>query len=138
MKKAFGFILVAASLLLVSGAQAQAQGLHVRADVPFNFVIGNTAYTAGSYDVQGATTNHALIVRSNGKQGMVLPVECTSSEPAKKTVLVFKEAGGEYFLYQIWTAGSDTGRQLPQPKGETRLAREGNTQEVIVAANLVK
>jgi len=53
-------------------------------------------------------------------------------------VLVFHRVGDEYFLYQIWTAGSTQGRELPQPKRETELARNGKTDDVIIAANLIQ
>lgn len=139
MKKAFGFALVAASLLLASGAQAQ--GLHVRADVPFDFVIGNNVYPAGNYDIERAlSSSNALVIRSDAKMTprFVLPLACTKGLPAEKTVLVFHRVGDEYFLYQIWTEGSTMGRELPQPKRETELARNGKADEVIIAANLIK
>ena len=139
MKKAFGFALVAASLLLASGAQAQ--GLHVRADVPFDFVVGNKVYPAGNYDIERKLSNsNALLISSDTKMTptFVLPNACTAGKPAAKSVLIFHRVGDEYFLYQIWTEGSTIGRELPQPKRETELARNGNTDEVIIAANLIK
>jgi len=139
MKKAFSFALVAASLLLASGAQAQ--GLHVRANVPFDFVIGSAAYPAGNYDIERVSAgNSVLLVRSNEKteSTLVMPHDCSSGKPATKTVLVFHRVGDEYFLYQIWTAGSTQGRELPQPKRETELARNGKADDVIIAANLIQ
>src|SRR5215472_19006400 len=113
MKKAFSFALVAASLLLASGAQAQ--GLHVRANVPFDFVIGSAAYPAGNYDIERVSAgNSVLLVRSNEKteSTLVMPHDCSSGKPATKTVLVFHRVGDEYFLYQIWTAGNAQGREF--------------------------
>ena len=139
MKKAFGFALVAASLLLASGAQAQT--LHVRADVPFDFVVGNNVYPAGNYDIaRTLSISNALLITSDAKMTprFVLPIECTSGKPAEKTVLVFHRIGDEYFLYQIWTEGSTVGRELPQPKRETELARNGKGDDVIIAANLIQ
>jgi hypothetical protein len=139
MKKAFGFLLAAASLLLTSGAQAQ--GLHVQANVPFDFTVGDKLYPAGSYDIQGTVNgNQSVILRAEGGSGAGISVShtCSSMKPAAKTVLVFESMGGEYYLAQIWTAGNDRGTELPKPKAETRLARGGKTEEVIVAANLVK
>src|SRR5258705_9340956 len=37
--------------------------------------------------------------------------------------LVFKRYGKDYFLSEIWLAGSDTGRRLPPGRKETELAR---------------
>jgi hypothetical protein len=137
MKKSFGFLLVAASLLLASGAQAQ--GLQVKADVPFSFNVNNKMYEAGSYDIRAISdSNTAVVLQADGtNSGMALPHRCSSAQPAKDTVLVFHRVGDEYFLYQIWVAGSETGREFPTPKRETLLARNGEkSQDVVVAANL--
>jgi hypothetical protein len=138
MKKSFSFILVAASLLLASGAKAQ--GLHVKANVPFDFTAGNTVYAAGTYDIEGAFgTGSVVKLDSENSQGFITPHACSSMEPAKKTVLVFRRVGDEYFLYQIWTEGNSTGRELPAPKREMQLARNGEkSEEIIVAANITK
>jgi len=138
MKKALSFILVAASLLLASGAQAQT--LRVRADVPFDFTIDKTSYSAGNYEIRTVTDSAALILNAANNEGsMVLPHNCSKRDPAKDTVLVFHRVGDEYFLYQIWVAGSEMGREFPAPKRETKLARSGEkSQEIIVAANLLK
>ena len=139
MKKAFSFILVAASLLLASGAQAQ--GLHVRADVPFDFTIDKTSYAAGNYDIRALSTISEALLLSSDKErrALVLPHACTKMQGAKDTVLVFHRVGDEYFLYQIWVQGSDMGREFPAPQREAQLARNGEkSQEIIVAANLVK
>jgi hypothetical protein len=140
MKKSFSFILVAASLLLASGAKAQT--LHVKANVPFDFTAGGSVYTAGNYDIQGDTGSSSVVVLDSGNkmgQGFIMPHSCSSGKRADKTVLVFRRIGDEYFLYQIWTQGSNLGRELPAPKRETQLARNGEkSEEIIVAANIVK
>jgi hypothetical protein len=138
MKKSFSFILVAASLLLASGANAQT--LHVRANVPFDFTAGTTVYTAGSYDIKSViSSNTALKLDSDISQGFIMPHACSSVEPAKNTVLVFRRVGDEYFLYQVWIEGKSTGRELPAPKRETQLALNGEkSDEIIIAANIVK
>ena len=45
MKNYFSFVLLAAALLFASTAQAQA--LHVKADIPFDFVVGNGVLRGG-------------------------------------------------------------------------------------------
>jgi len=140
MKKSFSFILVAASLLLASGAKAQT--LHVKANVPFDFTAGKTVYTAGNYDIKAALdSDSALKLDSDNEmnRGFIMPHACSSVEPAKKTVLVFRRVGDEYFLYRIWIEGRTTGHELPAPKRETQLARNGEkSDEIIIAANIVK
>jgi hypothetical protein len=140
MKKSFSFILVAASLLLASGAKAQT--LHVKADVPFDFMAGGTVYAAGNYDIKGDLRGGSVVQLDSGNkmgQGFIMPHNCSSGKRVDKTVLVFRRIGDEYFLYQIWTAGSNVGRELSAPKRETQLARnEEKSEEIIIAANIVK
>jgi hypothetical protein len=137
MKKAYSFLLVAASLLLASAAQAQ--GMHVRANVPFDFTVGKTVFSAGTYDIARiGLEDKVLLLRSGNKSSMATAQECASTLPSTKTVLVFRETEQGYALYQIWTQGNSTGREFPQPKGEPRLAQNGKPAEVIIAANLVK
>jgi hypothetical protein len=139
MKKLFGFALAAASLLLTSGAQAQT--VHVRADVPFDFVMDNKAYPAGTYEIQTLDDNNGTVILKDADrrpEALAIIHACSSMQPAEKSKLVFKLVGGEYFLAQMWTAGNSTGAELRTPKRETLLARNGDVQDVIIAANIVK
>jgi CheY-like chemotaxis protein len=84
-------------------------------------------------------TGSVVKLDSETNKGFITPHACLSAEPAKKTVLVFRRVGDEYFLYRIWTAGNTAGRELPAPKRETQLARNGEkSEEIIVAANITK
>ena len=137
MKKAYSFLLVAASLLLASAAQAQ--DMHVRANVPFDFTVGKTVLSAGTYDVTRLDLgSKVLMLRSENKSSMAIAHDCASALPSTKTVLVFRETPEGYALYQIWVQGDTTGREFPQPKAQSRLAQNGKPAEVIIAANLVK
>lgn len=137
MKKAFGFFFVAASLALASSAQAQQ--LHLKATVPFDFVIGTQAFPAGDYDIQNAT-QYTLVIDNGSEKGrrLVMPLSATSQERAKNSVLVFHRVGDSYYLYQIWIQGNTLGREFVQPKAEMRLARNGaKAEDVKVAATLI-
>ena len=137
MKKAYSFLLVAASLLLASAAQAQ--DVHIRANVPFDFTVGKTVLSAGTYDIAKiGVGDKVLLLRSENKSSMTIAHDCASALPSTKTVLVFRETEEGYALYQIWMQGDSTGREFPKPKAEPRLAQNGKPAEVIIAANLVK
>ena len=137
MKKAYRFLLVAASLLLASAAQAQ--DMHVRANVPFDFTVGKTVLSAGTYDIANlGVGDKVLLLRSENKSSMAIAHDCASTQPSTKTVLIFRETEDGYALYQIWMQGDSTGREFPKPHEETRLAQNGKPTEVIIAANLVK
>jgi hypothetical protein len=113
--------------------------MHVRANVPFDFTVGKTVLSAGTYDIANiGLGDKILLLRSENKSSMVTAQECASTQPSTKTVLIFRETQEGYALYQIRVEGSSTGREFPKPNEELRLAQNGNPAEVIIAANLLK
>ena len=107
------------SLLLVAGS-AIAQTIHVRADVPFNFAVGDKSFPAGTYDVGSIDNVNTKILRLQARDGnssmMVGSNAAENLKPANKTKLVFNRYGNRYFLSQIWVAGERRGHQLPKSR----------------------
>lgn len=139
MKNLLSLALVGASLLVVSAAQAQE--IRVKAEIPFDFVVGNRAYSAGAYEISPAMKDTSALLledESNAKRAVTLSNACESNGPATGTKMVFHRVGDTYFLYQIWIEGRSSGREFPKSKTETLLARNGDkSEDVIVAANLL-
>jgi hypothetical protein len=115
------------SLLLVAGS-AIAQTVHVRANIPFNFAVGNKTLPAGTYDVgtiddldgkilllQASDGNARMMVNSNAAENL---------KPADKSKLVFNQYGNRYFLSEIWVSGATRGHQLPKTSREKEMARD--------------
>ena len=128
--------------LLLAASAVQAQDYGVKANIPFDFVVRNQVLPAGEYTVvnQGSV-NQAILIRSvEGKTAMLsLTQPCSSPDPSAKTKLVFHAMGGRYFLYQIWTQGNSSGRQLPKSKAEVELAKNSDTTgEFVLAARLTR
>jgi len=128
--------------LLLAVSAAQAQELRVKANVPFDFVVGDQVMPAGEYTVgpTGAATA-AILIRSEEGTGraLALTFACASSGPSKDTKLVFHAIAGRYFLSQIWAEGYAQGRQLRVSKSETQLAKNGDApKELVLAANLTR
>jgi hypothetical protein len=126
--------------LLLAASTVQAQDNGVKADVPFDFVVGNQVLPAGEYTVinQGPV-NQAISIRTQeGKTvALSLTLPCSSIDPSAKTKLVFHTMAGRYFLYQIWTQGNSSYRQLPKSKAEVELAKNTDaTGEFVLAARL--
>jgi len=137
----FRFALLGLGLLLaVSAARAQQAG--VKANIPFEFVVGNQVLPAGEYlMVPEGSTHQVVRIRSDEGKSLALSLTntCTAARPSNTTKLVFHIMGGRYFLSQIWTQGYDQGRQLPKSKSEIELAKNGNqTGEFVLAANLIR
>ena len=132
-------ILLALTVLLLATA-AQAQTANVKASIPFDFVVGDHAYSAGEYTVKSVSQGSAAIRIDNAdesEKGISLSSACEKLQPATQTTLVFQRVGNSYFLYQIWTEGNSAGREFPKSKREVQLAKNNSKPElVMVAANI--
>jgi hypothetical protein len=132
-------VLFALTVLLLATA-AQAQTTNVKASIPFDFVVGDHAYTAGEYAVKSVSQGSSAIRIDNAdesEKGITLSSACEKLRPATQTTLVFQRLGNNYFLYQIWTEGNSAGRELWKSKREVQLAKNNSEPElVMVAANI--
>ncbi len=132
-------ILLALTVLLLATA-AQAQTTNVKANIPFDFVVGDHAYSAGEYTLKSISQSSPAIRIDNAEEsekGMTLSNACRKGQAATQTILVFQRLGGNYFLSQVWTEGSSSGREFPMSKREVLLAKNYDKPElVIVAANI--
>ena len=129
------------SLLLMAGS-AIAQTIHVRANVPFNFSVGNKTLPAGAYDIRtiSSDTKMLLLQARDGKSGMIVGSNAAQAlAGAGKTKLVFNRYGSQYFLAETWAGGATLGHQLPKTSREKELAKEvasDLTRRVEVVASL--
>jgi hypothetical protein len=138
MKNLRSVLFVLAVLMLATAARAQQQA--VKADVPFDFVIGDRAYPAGEYTLKPALANTGIIRLDNTQESIarfVPSTKCENSAPSKSTKLVFRLMAGRYFLYQVWTEGSLTGHEFPKGRIETQLAQNHETPEVVIVAAII-
>jgi hypothetical protein len=120
----------------ISGVQAQENG--IKANVPFDFVVGNQVLPAGEYLVtpQGSA-NQAILIRSTDSKSAAMTVtfSCASSSPSKDTKLVFHTLGGRYFLSQVWAQGYSQGRELRKSSAEIEMAKNQRASgEFVLAA----
>jgi hypothetical protein len=120
----------------ISGVQAQENG--IKANVPFDFVVGNQVLPAGEYLVTAqGSGNQAILIRSTDRKStaMTITFSCTSASPSKDTKLVFHTLGGRYFLSQVWAQGYSQGRELRKSSAEIEMARnQQDTGEFVLAA----
>ena len=132
-------ILLALTVLLLATA-AQAQTTNVKASIPFDFVVGDHAYSAGEYTVKSISQSSPAIRIDNADEsenGITLSDACQRVHPADGTTLVFQRLGNNYFLYQVWTEGNSLGREFRMSKAQVQLAKNYSKPElVIVAANI--
>jgi hypothetical protein len=137
-------MMVAAAALAFTWA-AYGQELNVRAKVPFEFVLGDKLYPAGEYSVQAVASDNRFAVSITSADPKLEEPALASvqlhraSMPAKSTALIFHRQRNTYFLYQVWVADSELGREFPRSKTETRMAMDGTKAETVtVAANTAR
>ena len=112
-----------------------AQSIMLKADIPFNFVVGDTQLPSGEYhvkklqpgviQVQDKDTRSSAIVMTTGVQ---------TGKTSDVGKLVFNRYGDNYFLSRIWEPSSITGRQLPKSRLEREVAVNFALGQTTVAA----
>lgn len=138
MKNLRSVLFVLAVLLLATAARAQQNG--VKADVPFDFVVGNRAYPAGEYTLRAAFNDAGIIRIENMNEVLAAFAPsnpCSKAAPSTETKLVFHRIGGHYFLYQVWTVGYSIGREFPKGRIEVELAQNHKKPEVVIVAAVI-
>jgi hypothetical protein len=123
--------------LLMATASAYAQTVVVKANVPFDFIVGKTTLPAGEYTLQSRGADQkAMTIQSSDTTKIVLPNSCVATPAPDHSKLIFHRYGDQYFLVQIWTAGNERGQELPRNPRETELAQDHSVQNVVLAAVL--
>lgn len=133
MKK---LMLLFASLFMAATA-VHAQSVTVKADIPFDFVVGNSTLHAGNYTLRPIGEGSPMLVRSADLKDQILTNPCTCASDKSRqheNVLVFKVIGDRYYLWQVWTAGYGAGRELSiKPSGsELEQANGGPVRTVVI------
>ena len=119
-------IVLAFATALASSAQTRSR--QIRADIPFDFVVGERTLTAGNYAVGtiSSNSNDAIAIRSsdNRQRAMRLTNAVTDNAKTKRARLVFHRYGNTYFLAQVWAPGSSEGREIVKSKAERATEME--------------
>lgn len=134
------FSLLISLLLLLAGTSAYAQRLPLAAayysrslstsritvNIPFDFIAVDKTLPAGEYTIERAPNSDdhdLLMIRSTENHvAFFLAVEdANAPQTPTETRLIFNKIGDEYFLSQLWIAGNNTGREVPEPRAERVL-----------------
>ena len=115
-------------LLLLTAVSVAAQSERSKiTNIPFGFSVGGKILPAGEYSVVPNRRDNDKVWLVQSRDGRssafftTMPVR--ASETQEETRFVFHKYAGHYFLSQIWTGGSNTGRELLMPRLERELAK---------------
>ena len=124
-----------ASLATSIGAVAQ-QGM--KANIPFDFTVGNTKLPAGEYRITSIEQEVRLQSANNASMATVVSLH-SNVQPGSQSELVFLKYGNRYFLHRVLSASNSsmdldiaTGKAEKEARSEE--ARLNTRQEVLVAA----
>lgn len=135
-------ILICFATLFMAASALHAQSVSVKVDIPFDFVVENSTFHAGAYTIRpvsnGASTTILRSEDVNEKPFLMTPCTCASDSSRHENKLVFKVIGGRYFLWQIWTAGYDNGREFFINARDTEMGSAGPVQTVVIKAVFAK
>jgi len=132
-RKLFGaLVLMAVALVVNVNAQSKA-----RADVPFDFVVGDRVLPAATYDIS-EVASHAIAIRDfkNGN-GTMIQFQPADGKEIMHAKLVFHKYDDRYFLYQVRNIEGQgiQVRESKREREERELASNPTSapQEVVVA-----
>ncbi len=131
MKKKVICIAVSACLfaLLTATAFAQLTTSPVRANIPFSFTVRGRTLPAGEYEVSRVNDDGNTLQITNidhRHQHAIVETEGVKGSRQHRSELVFHRYGDSYFLYEVWTAGFETGSEVPTSSQEKILKHESN------------
>jgi hypothetical protein len=138
MKRITALALFAIAALATStGAFAQQPGM--KANIPFDFTVGNTWLPAGEYTISSPLQSVIAVRNADRTSAATVVSNHSNYEAGKGSKLVFLKYGDRYFLHRV-LCSSNSAMNLDITSGkaekEARLqeAKLHTSQEVLVAA----
>lgn len=121
-----GFLSVMAFITVIGSAQGQSLEYKLRANIPFDFIVADKKMPAGEYSVGRAQRDSGdTLVQVSSLDGRSNAIRLTTPiqilDAKDKGALVFHRYRDQYFLFQVWPAGANTGRVLPKSRSEREI-----------------
>lgn len=111
-------------------AQLESKPL-IKVKVPFQFTVANHTFPAGEYLISTVQPERTIQIAGNGAKASIQAVSpFYAAHPSENSRLVFHRYGDAYFLEEVWSAGQDVARTLPQSKHELEMAKAGVTPQI--------
>ncbi len=139
MKKQASAAFAIATLLItlsVGSSFAYGFGVGVRANIPFDFVIGTKTLPQGTYTVKFLETSPNVLVISgqdNNEGAIALSITVSAEDIEDNSPkLIFHRYGDQYFLSQVWSGAGLVGKELLQSQQERELLAKGSLEAEIV------
>jgi hypothetical protein len=123
-KSTFLNIFCSLAMAFAVAASVHAQNAPLSANIPFNFKVGDTSFSSGTYTIETLNSS-ALLVRSADRKASAFTLANAAPAPStqRSSRLVFKSYGDQYFLSTVeWSGGPY--REISPSKTEIELAKK--------------
>jgi hypothetical protein len=124
------------AVLMVPATQAQSIW---KAEIPFDFAVGNKWLPAGEYQVEPRSQRFMLIQSTDARSSaLAMTIGVHAGKTSDVGKLVFNRYGEQYFLSKIWAPGSDISRELSKCRLEREVAAQSRVKPAATAVAAVK
>jgi hypothetical protein len=129
------FVIGALALILTAVANAQGSGArHMRADIPFDFTLGDSTFKSGHYEVFVTWQGMIWLNDSEGQVKAIYSHTVNTGKDAEYSKLVFRHFGDGYFLAQVWMLGDSSGREIRPGRRQLEMMSRARSEPVDVMA----
>ena len=127
LTKGFAMLMLVMALAFATAVvSANGQSLTTKANVPFDFIVGDKTMPAGDYSVRSMNSSgDALKIGCESSNQAAVRLTIPASGTSKSSKLVFHRYGQRYFLAEVWSDGGAQGRELAKSKQERAIEKEG-------------
>lgn len=110
------------------GARAQNSSHTVRANIPFQFNVGDKTFPAGEYTVRQVNLNSDRAVlqirRKDGSASIMVQMNSVNGRAPESAKLIFYLYSNEYFFAEAWVDGDANGLRAPKSRAERAAEAE--------------
>ena len=133
--KVLAAVAVVGLLTVGFAASVQAQSTGLRANVPFEFRVGNTVLPPGIYEVWRSSDALSISDKKGHSAYVMTNAIQKKNKNSTESLLVFNVYGGDkYFLGEVRWSGYPLARLLPKSKVELEVAAATQAATLNVAA----
>ena len=126
-------------LAALTAIPAIAQGVVLKADIPFGFTVGDTYLPAGHYTLSSPMSGIVRVANENTNAVSTVSTTHGFTDPGHASKLVFEKYGDRYFLHHVLCPTTvSLNVDIPEWNGEKRTrAREAKLEhgeQILIAA----
>jgi hypothetical protein len=132
--------LVATLAISVGNAQTSRRSA-LTVKVPFEFVVGNQTFPAGTYKFQSlnsapsnATVDYLVVRSMDGRLYQAIVADVVGSEESNNPRLLFTRRGDRAFLAEVWEPGKQAGWGLQCRNDHTQTVESENDKVTLIAS----